>query len=103
MLGGTNFGSTPVGGGVGQYSDFAVFDASYLNLKSITLGYTFANSLLSKYKVDKLRCYLSAENLFFVSAKKGVDPRTAFDDGSSVSAFGFPQSRVVSFAINLTL
>ncbi|TCC96493.1 SusC/RagA family TonB-linked outer membrane protein [Pedobacter hiemivivus] len=103
MLGGTNYGSVPLGGGAGQYSDFALFDASYLNLKSMTLGYSFSQSLLSKYKIQKLRCYLAAENLFFISAKKGVDPRTAFDDGSSVGAFGYPQSRVVSFAINLTL
>jgi TonB-linked SusC/RagA family outer membrane protein len=103
MLGGTNLGSTPLGGAVGQYSDFALFDASYLNMKSITLGYTFSRTLLSKYKIDKLRCYLAAENLFFISAKKGVDPRGANDDGSGVAAFGFPQSRVVSLAINITL
>ncbi len=103
MLGGTNFGSLPQGGGAGQYSDFAMFSASYLNLKSITLGYTVPKDALTKLKLERLRFSLAAENLFFLSAKKGVDPRVAFDDGSSVSAFGYPQSRVVSFAINLTL
>jgi len=103
MLGGTNLGSMPLGGAAGQYSDFALFNASYLNLKSITMGYTFKKEQIAKLKLEKLRFYVSAENLFFISAKKGVDPRSAFDDGSGVSAFGFPQARVVSFAVNLTL
>ncbi|WP_149524457.1 SusC/RagA family TonB-linked outer membrane protein [Sphingobacterium hotanense] len=103
MLGGTNLGSTPNGGGVGQYSDFALFDASYLNMKSITLGYTVPKQLLTQLNFEQLRLSLAAENLFFISAKKGVDPRVAFDDGSGVAAFGYPQARVVSFAINLTL
>lgn len=101
MLGGTNYGSNPIGGSEGQYSDFALFDASYLNMKSITLGYTIPAPLTRKWFVDNLRVYISAENLFLLSAKKGLDPRTSLDGGSSVGAFGFPQSRVISFGVNV--
>jgi len=43
------------------------------------------------------------ENLAFFSAKKGLDPRSSFDGGSTTAAFGFPQTRTITFGINLTL
>ena len=103
MLGGTNYGSQPVGGGAGQYSDFALFDASYFNVKSVTLGYTIPKSILSKISFEGLRIYVSAENLFLISAKRGLDPRTSIEGGSEVGAFGFPQSKVISIGLNINI
>src|SRR5690606_2193164 len=38
-----------------MYSDMALFSASYLNFKNITVGYTFPEDLLSKSKIKRLR------------------------------------------------
>ncbi|MDR3194211.1 MAG: SusC/RagA family TonB-linked outer membrane protein [Tannerella sp.] len=101
MLGGTNYGSVPAGGSAGQYSDFSLFSASYLNLKSVSAGYTIPSGLLRKAFIENLRIYISGENLFLLSAKKGLDPRVSFG-GAAVSAYGFPQAKVVSAGLNIT-
>jgi TonB-linked SusC/RagA family outer membrane protein len=39
-------------------------DMSYIRLKNLTLGYTLPKTLTDKWKIDRLRFYLSGENLF---------------------------------------
>jgi TonB-linked SusC/RagA family outer membrane protein len=101
MLGGTNYGSTPAGGAAGQYSDFSLFNASYLNMKSVSVGYTIPKVLLERAHIDNLRVYISGENLFLLSAMKGLDPRVSLG-GQAINAFGFPQAKVFSAGLNIT-
>jgi TonB-linked SusC/RagA family outer membrane protein len=59
----------------GQLSDFWVLDASYLRIKTIQLGYTFAPKLLKMLHVEGLRIYANAENpVTFDHYRKGWDP-----------------------------
>jgi TonB-linked SusC/RagA family outer membrane protein len=101
MLGGTNYGSTPAGGAAGQYSDFNLFNASYLNIKSVSAGYTIPKTILNRVHIENLRVYLSAENLHLFSAMKGLDPRVSLG-GQAVNAYGFPQARALSAGLNIT-
>ena len=39
-------------------------DASYLRLKNLTVGYTLPAQLTGKWNIDRLRFYLSGENIF---------------------------------------
>lgn len=58
-------------------NSFFVYDASYLRLKNIQVGYTLPESLTNKIGIDKLRIYLSGENLLtFVNSEypDGFDP-----------------------------
>jgi TonB-linked SusC/RagA family outer membrane protein len=103
MNGAQNYFSRPVGGGQGQYSDWALFDASYFNIRNVSLGYRLPQTLAAKNGIEALRVFFSVDNLAFFSAKKGLDPRQSFDGGSTTSAFGFPQTRTITFGINLTL
>jgi hypothetical protein len=58
-----------------QTSSTWVFDASYLRIRNITLGYTLPNVLLNKVSVENLRLYCSAQNLFtFDNLPEGIDP-----------------------------
>lgn len=59
-------------------SDRFITDASYLSLRSVTLGYTLPSDITEKIKVKGLRLYVSADNVFLLSARKGLDPRTSF-------------------------
>lgn len=71
------YGDTPYA------SDRFLTDASYLNFQSFTVGFT-----LPKIKhIQKLRVYVSGENLCFWSKRKGFDPRYAFDENEIISAY----------------
>jgi TonB-linked SusC/RagA family outer membrane protein len=58
----------------GQFSDRYISDGSYTRLKNLTIGYTLPNGLLSKVRVQNLRVYFSADNLWTKTAYKGLDP-----------------------------
>ncbi len=56
-------------------SDFWTINAAYLRIKNLQFGYTLPKSLLNKVKINSLRVYLSAENLYsFNNYRKGWDP-----------------------------
>ena len=66
---------TSAGSNDNQTSSTWVFDAAYLRVRNITLGYTFSNTLLKKISVSKLRIYGSGQNLFtFDNLPEGIDP-----------------------------
>ncbi|MCI2082289.1 MAG: TonB-dependent receptor [Bacteroidales bacterium] len=56
-------------------SDRFLVNASYLNIQNVNVGYTLPEKLTGKFNVRSMRVYLSGENLFFVSARQGFDPR----------------------------
>jgi TonB-dependent starch-binding outer membrane protein SusC len=58
-----------------QFSDRYISDGSYLRLRNVTLGYTFAPGTLgSKLRFRSLRIYVSADNIWTKTAYKGLDP-----------------------------
>ena len=69
---------------IATVNSYALEDGSYFRNKSIILGYTFSKKILQKIKVEKLRIYVQAVNLFTITNYKGLDPELS---GSS-SAFG---------------
>ncbi len=74
-------------------SDFWVRNVSMLRLRNAELGYTFSGSKLQKVKVEKLRVYLSAVNLFTTSTlAPNVDPETL--------SVGYPTLRTYSFGLS---
>lgn len=84
-----------------KYTDMALFSASYLRVKNLTLGYTFPKQILSQLKISKLRVYASGDNLFMLSAAKGIDPTMSLTGGMEVGAYTYPTMRTISFGVNL--
>lgn len=78
--------------GVGTY----VYDASYLRLKNIEIGYNLPKTLLSKARIEALRIYASAQNLFTISDVPQIDPENTNSQG-----WTYPQMK--AFNIGLTL
>lgn len=68
---------------------------SYLRNKSLMLGYTFSRNTLDKIKVEKLRIYIQAVNLFTLTKYQGLDPELANSGAlswqSTKSVFGIDQ------------
>lgn len=56
-------------------SDRFITKASYLNIQNINVGYTLPISFSHRMNVENIRIYFSGENLFYVSARRGFDPR----------------------------
>ncbi|QGY48081.1 SusC/RagA family TonB-linked outer membrane protein [Maribellus comscasis] len=56
-------------------SDFWTIDASYLRIKNLQVGYTLPSRILEASRIDNLRVYFSAENLYsFNNYRQGWDP-----------------------------
>jgi hypothetical protein len=77
-------------------------DGSYLRMKNLTIGFTFPNSLLSKYKIDRLRIYVQGTNLFTITNYSGLDPElTGADDSFGIDEGILPTVRQFLVGINL--
>ena len=83
------------------YTDMALFNASYLNIKNLSLGYNLPEALLTKYKISNLRFYVSADNVYMLTSHSGIDPRMTLVGGFDVGAYAYPSMRTVSFGVNL--
>ena len=68
-------------------SDRWLTNASYLNFQSFTVGYTFPKMLVKKVKMSNLRVYVAGENLYFWSARKGLDPRYSYSANTYTSVY----------------
>ena len=81
-------------------SDRWLTSASYLSLNNINLGYTLPSSLTSKIDVQKVRFYVTADNIWVWSKRQGLDPRQSIS-GSTTSAYYAPM-RTISGGISVT-
>ena len=85
-------------------SDLMIYDASYIRLKNITVGYTFDLSKRSKFIRD-ITLNLSAENLHIWKKYNGFDPDVSTDSSDSalrrVDLGAYPKPRTIVFSIQL--
>ncbi|PCH77456.1 MAG: SusC/RagA family TonB-linked outer membrane protein [Flavobacteriaceae bacterium] len=49
----------------------------YLRIKTIQFGYTLPENVLEKLQIDKVRLYVSGQNLFTITNYPGLDPEVA--------------------------
>ena len=84
-----------------KYTDMALFSATYVKCKNISVGYTVPKSLLNKVNMSSMRIYASADNLFYVSSKKGVDPSMSLLGGFEVGQYVYPNMRTFSLGVNI--
>lgn len=85
-------------------SDLYIKDGSYVRLKTIQLGYSLPSSLLEKASLQRLRLFVTAENLFTFTSYDGFDPEIAAGDYFNIGVDKgiYPQSRTISVGANLT-
>lgn len=77
--------------------------SDFFKLRTLTLGYTFS---IPQLKLQNMRLYLSAENLFTLTNYSGVDPELPASGGSVIGTAGasvYPPVRKFIFGINLNL
>lgn len=83
-----------------------LFDASYIKLREIRLGYTFTKKMLAKLPVKAVNLALIARNpgMIWQEAPKGLDPSELSTGGQSISWYESGQANTVrSYGINLNI
>jgi TonB-linked SusC/RagA family outer membrane protein len=86
-------------GNLNAQSSRFLIDASYISLRNFTVGYNFSRGLLSKMKFDQVKIYLSGENIFVKSKRKGLNPAESFNGTNSNI---YVPNRIISGGINFT-
>lgn len=79
-------------------SDYTLREASYVRLKNFALGYQLPRTMLDRLKLQTLRIYLAATNLFTLSNLNayGLDPEFPM-------MYYYPQQRTLSVGMNISL
>ena len=78
-----------------RVSTYFVEDGSFLKLRNVQIGYNVPQSFARKLKMDRLRLYVSAQNLWTIKSKEftGVDPENP--------NYGYPIPLNITFGINV--
>jgi TonB-linked SusC/RagA family outer membrane protein len=89
-------------------SDRWLQKSDYLRLRNLQVGYTFPASVLNKVKVQELRVFAQAQNLFTFRPYYKGDPEQG-ESGTETSApqvgeialYGYPNTVGVTFGVNI--
>lgn len=91
-------------GNFSKPSSFYIGNGSYIRLKNLTLGYTLGKIPLPGSEINKIRLYITAQNLITLTGYKGFDPEI----GSAYWVFNtgidrgiYPQPRTLMMGANI--
>ena len=94
-------------GSNGRTSTWHLESGSYLRLQNLSFGYTLPRSLTHKFKIEKLRVYVSGQNLFTITNYSGYNPEVNARPSQNLTPgedYGtYPLARTYMFGLNLTL
>jgi TonB-linked SusC/RagA family outer membrane protein len=91
-------------------NDTRIEDGDYLKIQNVTLGYDFKH-LLPGIPLQKMRFYVSAQNLFTFTKYPGLDPEVGFGGAdllgnqrawcSGIDLGSYPSARTILIGINI--
>jgi TonB-linked SusC/RagA family outer membrane protein len=90
-----------------QASTYFIEDASFFRINNLTLGYALPRNFLSRYKIQNLRIYVTAQNLATITGYSGFTPELV-PSGTASSTLDagieqriYPTTRTFAFGVNL--
>lgn len=88
-----------------DWTTLGYYDASFIKMRSINLGYTFSSRLINKYKVNALRTYISVLNPFvlyspYMRKSGGVDPEATGTGNQGIQNPGNLSGRALTIGLN---
>ncbi|NJW54355.1 SusC/RagA family TonB-linked outer membrane protein, partial [Salinimicrobium sp. CDJ15-91] len=83
-----------------RMSDFYLEDGDYLRLKLAQIGYTIPETFTQGYGVQKMRFYVTGENLFTLTDYTGYDPEIG-GNTFGIDRGYYPQARSFLFGANI--
>lgn len=100
-----------LGNGADESTRF-LYDASYVRLKNVTLGYTLPTSLAEAIKMTRVRIYVTGQNLLTFTDYPGWDPEVNFaavnpsSQTSNIRAgrdfYTAPQAKTIMAGVNIS-
>ncbi|WP_293744691.1 TonB-dependent receptor [uncultured Pedobacter sp.] len=87
-------------------------DGSYLRIKSVVFSYNIPKTFANKYKLQNVKLFASALNLFTITGYKGYDPEVNTPSGGNLQSDNIqlghdfytpPQARTITFGVNIGL
>lgn len=97
----SGFNGATIEGQNGQAGNaYWMIDQSFIRLKNIVLGYSLPEEFLSKYGINRLRVYVSGQNLWTGTDLEDRDP----ERNQNATHFGgtLPQAKSYTVGLNLT-
>jgi hypothetical protein len=88
------------------YAEEFVYDASYIKLKELSIGYSLPHSWLSKTPLSNLRLSFVARNLCYLMKNCPGNPEGGYDTSMFSQALDFlavPYTRTFGFTLNVEL
>jgi len=93
-----NFDTAP------QYlNSLAIKDASYVRLRTVSLGYTLSEAIISKLSIDQIRFYITATNVFTNTDYIGYSPEVNIRNTFSNADTGYPDASSYTFGLKVKL
>lgn len=93
------------GGESNPKTDMYLYDASFIKLRQITLGYTIPKKFLGKTPVQSLMVSFVGRNLAILKKNTpNIDPESTYSSSNSqgFDYFGFPSTRTFGFNVRAT-
>lgn len=75
-------------------------DASYMSLRNVSVAYRLNQKTADQLGVDKLRFFVTGENLLLLTHRKGLNPQ--YDLSGTPSGNDYNPNRVVSVGVNIS-
>lgn len=87
--------------------DMYMINSDYISLNNVTLGYTLPKLVSTRIGIESLRVYVAGENLFVLSARKGLDPRFSlgtgyYTAGTGMASGNYNALRTITAGISLS-
>ncbi|RVU03027.1 SusC/RagA family TonB-linked outer membrane protein [Mucilaginibacter limnophilus] len=89
-------------------SDMYLYNGAYMRVKNIQIGYTLPTSIAKKIGMQKVRAYVSGQNLFTISSIDFLDPEASeFNNnlgaGGANSGRNYPVPVYYGFGLDISL
>lgn len=88
-----------------RMSDRYIEDGSYIRIQNVRLAYTLPKSLTQQARIERLRVYVNAQNLYTITNYSGYDPEIgAFNQDpllQNVDMGRYPSPRMFTFGLDL--
>ncbi|MBC7888160.1 MAG: TonB-dependent receptor [Ferruginibacter sp.] len=86
-------------------STYFLESGDFFRLNNLTIGYSLGGNVAAKAKINSLRVYVTAQNLFTITPYSGFTPEIYKGDGTplngGIELNTYPSTRTFAFGVNL--
>jgi len=84
-----------------KMSSYYLQKGDYMRIKLVQLGYTLPKDVTTRFGANKVRLYVTGENLFTFTKYTGYDPEIAGGNEYGIDRAYYPQARTFLFGANI--